>query len=109
MVLETLELASITLENIPYLFFEILLFFWQRIILELRSLLLPDDLMYATTEHGWALLATRSFVFLTVAKYRKKRIIYHHLSHQIGLELHLLCCSSIRSYSSVLGAGSGLL
>ena len=75
MVLETLKLASVTPENVLYLFFEILLVFWQRIVLEQRSLQLLGDQMSVATKLDWTLTATRSFLLLTVALYVKKRII----------------------------------
>ena len=74
MVLETLELASVTPENVLYLFFEILLVFWQHIVLEQRSLQLLGDQMYITTKLDLTLTATRSYFLLTVAQYVKKRI-----------------------------------
>ena len=79
MASETTELASVTLENVLYLFYEIILVFWQRTVLEQRSLQLLGDQMYVTTMLDWTLTATRSFLLLTVAKYVKKRIIYLHL------------------------------
>ena len=75
MVLETLELAFVTPTNVPYLFFEIILVFWQRTVLEQRSLQLLGDQMSVATKLDWTLTATRSFLLLTVAKYVKKRII----------------------------------
>ena len=75
MVLETLELAFVTPTNVPYLFFEIILVFWQRTVLEQRSLQLLGDQMYVTTMLDWTLTVARSFLLLTVAKYVKKRII----------------------------------
>ena len=74
MVLETLELASVTLENILYLFFEIFLVFWQHIVLEQCSLQSLGDQMSVATELDLTLTATRSFLLLTVAQYVKKRI-----------------------------------
>ena len=65
MASETTELASVTLENILYLFFEILLVFWQRIVLEQRSLQLLGDQMYVTTMLDSTLTVTRSFLLLT--------------------------------------------
>ena len=65
MVLETLELASVTPENVPYLFFEILLVFWWRIVLEQRSLQLLGDQMYVTTKLDSTLMVARSFLLLT--------------------------------------------
>ena len=61
--------------NIMYLFFGILLVFWQRIVLEQHSLQLLGDQMSVVTKLDWTLTATRSFLLLTVAKYVKKRII----------------------------------
>ena len=60
--------------NVTYLFFEILLVFWQRIVLEQRSLQLLGDQMSVATKLDWTLTAIRSFLLLTVAKYVKKRI-----------------------------------
>ena len=65
MVLETLELASVTPESIPYLFFEILLVFWQRIVLEQRSLQLLGDQMSVIVKLGSTLTVARSFLLLT--------------------------------------------
>ena len=79
MASETPELASVVLENVPYLFFEIVLVFWRRTVLEQRSLQLLGDQMSVTTKLDWTLTATRSFLLLTVTKYVKKRIIYLRL------------------------------
>ena len=65
MVSETLELASVTLENVLYLFYEIILVFWQRIVLEQRSLLLLGDQMSVTIKLDWTLTVARSFLLLT--------------------------------------------
>ena len=65
MVLETLELASVTPENVLYLFFEILLVFWWQIVLEQRSLQLLGDQMSVTVELDWTLMVARSFLLLT--------------------------------------------
>ena len=64
MASETTELASVALENVPYLFFEIFLVFWQRIVLEQRSLQLLGDQMSVATKLDWTLTATRSFLLL---------------------------------------------
>ena len=64
MVLETLELASVTPTNVPYLFFEIILVFWQRIVLGQRSLQLLGDQMYVTTMLDSTLTVARSFLLL---------------------------------------------
>ena len=79
MVSETTELASVTPTNVPYLFFEIILVFWQRTVLEQRSLQLLGDQMSVAVKLDSTLTATRSFLLLTVAKYVKKRIIYLRL------------------------------
>ena len=65
MASETLELASVTPTNIPYLFFEIILVFWQRIVLGQRSLQLLGGQMYVTTMLDWTLTVARSFLLLT--------------------------------------------
>ena len=65
MVLETLELAFVTPTNVPYLFFEIILVFWQRIVLGQRSLQLLGDQMYVTTMLDSTLTVARSFLLLT--------------------------------------------
>ena len=74
MASETPELASV-LENVPYLFFKIILVFWQRTVLEQRSLWSLGDQMSVATKLDWTLTANRSFLLLTVVKYVKKRII----------------------------------
>ena len=65
MVLETLELAFVTTTNIPYLFFEIILVFWQRTVLEQRSLQLLGGQIYVTTMLDWTFTVARSFLLLT--------------------------------------------
>ena len=75
MVLETLELAFVTPTNVPYLFFEIILVFWRRTVLEQRSLQLLGGQMFIAIKLDWTLTVARSFLLLTVAKYVKKRII----------------------------------
>ena len=65
MVLETTELASITPTNILYLFYEIILVFWRRTVLEQRSLQLLGDQMYVTVKLDWTLTVARSFLLLT--------------------------------------------
>ena len=65
MASETAELASAVLENVPYLFFWILLVFWQRIVLGQRSLQLLGDQMYVATMLDWTLTVARSFLLLT--------------------------------------------
>ena len=65
MASETTELASVVLENVLYLFFEILLVFWWRIVLEQRSLQLLGDQMYVTTKLDSTLTVARSFLLLT--------------------------------------------
>ena len=65
MVLETLELASVTPTNVPYLFFEIILVFWQRTVLGQRSLQLLGDQMSITVKLDSTLTVARSFLLLT--------------------------------------------
>ena len=65
MALETPGLASVTLENVPYLFFEIVLVFWQRTVLEQRSLPLLGDQMFVATKLDSTLMVARSFLLLT--------------------------------------------
>ena len=65
MASETTELASVVLENVPYLFFEIILVLWRHIFLEQRSLLLLGDQLSVATKLDWTLTATRSFLLLT--------------------------------------------
>ena len=65
MVLETLELASVTPENVLYLFFEILLVFWWQIVLEQRSLQLLGDQMSVTVRLDSTLTVARSSLHLT--------------------------------------------
>ena len=65
MVLETTELASVTPTNVPYLFFEIILVFWRRTVLEQRSLQLLGDQMSVTTMLDSNLTVARSFLLLT--------------------------------------------
>ena len=65
MVLETTELAFVVPTNVPYLFFEIILVFWRRIVLEQRSLQLLGDQMYVTIKLHWTLAVARSFLLLT--------------------------------------------
>ena len=65
MASETTELASAVLENVPYLFFWILLVFWQRIVLGQHSLQLLGDQMYVTTMLDSTLTVARSFLLLT--------------------------------------------
>ena len=65
MASETPELASVVLENVPYLFFEIVLVFWQRIVLEQRSLQLLGDQMSVAIKLDWTLTVARSFLLLT--------------------------------------------
>ena len=65
MASETAQLASAVLENVLYLLFWILLVFWQRIVLEQRSLQLLGDQMYVTTKLDWTLTVARSFLLLT--------------------------------------------
>ena len=65
MASETTELASVALENVLYLFFEILLVFWQRTVLEQRLLQWLGDQMYVTVELDWTLTVARSFLLLT--------------------------------------------
>ena len=61
----TPELASVVLENVLYLFFEIILVFWWHIALEQRSLQLLGDQMYVTIKLDWTLTVARSFLLLT--------------------------------------------
>ena len=65
MASETTELASVDLENVSYLFFEIRLVFWQRIVLEQRSLQLLGDQMSVTVKLDSTLTVARSFLLLT--------------------------------------------
>ena len=65
MASETTELAFAVLENVLYLFFWILLVFWQRIVLGQRSLQLLGDQMYVTTMLDSTLAVARSFLLLT--------------------------------------------
>ena len=65
MASETTELASVVLENVPYLFFWIFLVFWQRIVLGQRSLPLVGDQMYVTVALDLTLTVARSFLLLT--------------------------------------------
>ena len=65
MVSETTELTSITPVNVPYLFYEIILVFWQRIVLEQRSLQLLGDQMSVTVKLDSTLMVARSFLLLT--------------------------------------------
>ena len=65
MVSETTELASVTPTNILYLFYEIILVFWQRTVLEQHSLQLLGDQMFVTVELDWTLMVARSFLLLT--------------------------------------------
>ena len=65
MAAETPELASVVLENVPYLFFEIVLVFWQRTVLEQRSLQLLGDQMSVTVKLDSTLTVARSFLLLT--------------------------------------------
>ena len=51
MVFETLGLSSNNPANVLYLFYEIILVFWWRIVLEQQSLQLPDVLMFITVKH----------------------------------------------------------
>ena len=64
MVLETLELAFVTPTNIPYLFYEIILVFWWRTVLEQHSLQLLGDQMYVAVKLGLNLSVARSFLLL---------------------------------------------
>ena len=65
MASETTELASVALENVPYPFFEIVLVFWQRTVLEQRSLQLLGDQMSVTIKLDSTLMVARSFLLLT--------------------------------------------
>ena len=65
MASETTELASVTLENVLYLFFEIVLVFWWRIVLEQHSLRSLGDQMSVATKLDWILTVARSFLLLT--------------------------------------------
>ena len=65
MASETTELASVVLENIPYLFFEIFPVFWQHIVLEQRSLQLLGDQMSVTVRLDSTLTVARSSLLLT--------------------------------------------
>ena len=65
MVSETTELASVTPTNVPYLFFEIILVFWQRTVLEQRSLQLLGDQMSVTVRLDSTLTVARSSLLLT--------------------------------------------
>ena len=65
MASETPELAFVVLENVPYLFYEIILVFWQRIVLEQRSLQLLGDQMSVTVRLDSTLTVARSSLLLT--------------------------------------------
>ena len=65
MVLETTDLASITLTNILYLFYEIILVFWQRIVLEQHSLQRLGNQISVTIKLDSTLTVARSFLLLT--------------------------------------------
>ena len=65
-VAETLGFFAVAQNIVLYHLFEMILVFRQTIP-ELRSLLLPDDLMYITAEPNLALTTARSFPLLTVA------------------------------------------
>ena len=65
MASETTEIASIIPENVPYLFYGIILVFWQRIVLGQRSLQLLGDQMSVATKLDWTLTVARSFLLLT--------------------------------------------
>ena len=65
MVLETTELASVTPTNVPYLFFKIILVFWQRTVLEQRSLQLLGDQMSVTVRLDSTLTVARSSLIVT--------------------------------------------
>ena len=62
-----------------YLFFKVLLVFWQRIVLEQRSLQLLGDQMSVATKLDLTLTATGSYFLFTVVQYMKKKIICLHL------------------------------
>ena len=64
MVLETLELASVTPANVLYLFNEIILVFRQRIVLEQCSLQSLGDQMYVAIKLDFTLTVARSFLLL---------------------------------------------
>ena len=65
MASETTELASVTPANVLYLFYEIILVFWRRTVLEQRSLQLLGDQMSVATKLDWTLMVARSFLLLT--------------------------------------------
>ena len=65
MASETTELASVVLENVPYLFYEIILVFWQHVLLDQCSLLWLGDQISVTIELDWTLTVARSFLLLT--------------------------------------------
>ena len=48
-----------------YLFYEIILVFWQRTVLEQHSLQLLGDLMSVTVKLDYTLTVARSFLLLT--------------------------------------------
>ena len=65
MASETTELASVALDNVLYLFFEIILVFWQHIVLEQRSLQLLGDQISVTIKLDSTLTVARSSLLLT--------------------------------------------
>ena len=65
MASETTELAYVALANVLYLFYEIILVFWQHIVLEQRSLQLLGDQMSVATKLDLTLTVARSFLLLT--------------------------------------------
>ena len=65
MASETPELASTTPTNVLYLFYEIILVFWWRTVLEQRSLQLLGDQMSVTVRLDSTLTVARSSLLLT--------------------------------------------
>ena len=65
MVLETTELASVTPTNVLYLFYEVILLFCQRTVLEQHLLRLLGDQMSVTVKLDYTLTVARSFLLLT--------------------------------------------
>ena len=64
MVLETTELASITPADVLYLFYEIILVFWWRTVLEQHLIRSLGDQMSVATKLDWILMVARSFLLL---------------------------------------------
>ena len=56
---------SISPINVMYLFFEIILVFWQCIVLEQHLIQSPEDLMSIIAKLGWVVTVAGSFLLLT--------------------------------------------